>query len=47
MIDLHHTTDILEYIPATIEAQLANLLADAGPGAPFDLYPARPDEPTP
>lgn len=45
MIDLHHTTDVLEYAPATLEAQLANLLPAAGPTVPFDLYPARPDEP--
>lgn len=46
MIDLHHTADTLEYVPATIEDQLANLLPGAGPGVPFDLYPARPDAPT-
>lgn len=44
MIDLNHTADLLEYGPATIEAQLANLLSAAGPAAPFDLYPASPDE---
>lgn len=44
MIDLHHTTDVLEYVPATIEGQLANLLSPAGLAAPFDLYPASPDE---
>lgn len=44
MIDLHHTADAFEYVPATIEAQLAGLLPAAGPAVPVDLYPASPDE---
>jgi hypothetical protein len=46
MIDLNHTADLLEYVPATIEAQLADLLSAGDPAGPFDLYPANPDERT-